>query len=421
MKSFFMFSIAMVLVLIMSGCVSQQAEKKPYICEKCNDNNSCTDDYCYINGTCIYAERTPCCGNSRCESSESIRACPADCRAFCGNDICEYGENNINCCSDCGCQLDKKCIKNDCVNAVRFEFMDNGTRCRLDGKIKLNGIETGYTEGSSFVLDEKMYNKTAAGPFFLCLHGRLGPCFGNFSGWITSSNCWRFDSFPKDFSVINAITYIDPRHPTYINMSYERNESEYMNFVTPEALKNYLSEVNLTYNINNTGSDLMTINDYVKKKILYMETSITDWRTPAEAMTIGNGVCREIASTTLSLFLAYNSSLQCYNALIGSRNVSSEGYWHVITLCKVEPSPLNQFYMYGIYDYYLDNIVTTHIGAGYNYTTKRTKLANYLIKEYLNEYTSPKLSGREMLAVYNDREFITFSSNDEFIDWLAGL
>lgn len=52
-------------------------------CNECSDGNKCTQDLCNAatNYQCVFKEITPCCGNNKCEPSESYISCPADCEA----------------------------------------------------------------------------------------------------------------------------------------------------------------------------------------------------------------------------------------------------------------------------------------------------------------------------------------------------
>jgi hypothetical protein len=48
----------------------------------CNDNNSCTEDYCNnASGfKCENKKIAPCCGDTVCEGNESYQTCPDDCQ-----------------------------------------------------------------------------------------------------------------------------------------------------------------------------------------------------------------------------------------------------------------------------------------------------------------------------------------------------
>lgn len=52
---------------------------------------------------------TPCCGDGRCDESESHLACPDDCDIVCGDGACEFGESVSNCFVDCGSCGDGLC------------------------------------------------------------------------------------------------------------------------------------------------------------------------------------------------------------------------------------------------------------------------------------------------------------------------
>jgi hypothetical protein len=50
-------------------------------CKECSDGNKCTQDLCNAatNYKCAFRDIVPCCGNNKCEPSESYVSCPADC------------------------------------------------------------------------------------------------------------------------------------------------------------------------------------------------------------------------------------------------------------------------------------------------------------------------------------------------------
>ena len=56
------------------------------------------------------------------------------------------------------------------------------------------------------------------------------------------------------------------------------------------------------------------------------------WQTPEETLSIKQGDCEDYSTSLLSLFLAYNPALNCYNVVLSS---------HVTTFCKI-----NDYYIY---------------------------------------------------------------------------
>ena len=84
--------LLVVLLLVMVACSSLPEEQEvpqetpdegPSCPDSCNDNNKCTEDTCsaLTNYQCAHMKITPCCGNSECESGETSKDCPEDCKA----------------------------------------------------------------------------------------------------------------------------------------------------------------------------------------------------------------------------------------------------------------------------------------------------------------------------------------------------
>ena len=86
---------AVIFAILVSGCIEQTMEtekpsppqtppstQEPSCLASCDDENSCTKDYCSIdtNYECKHDVITPCCGNNACEPAESYESCPKDCK-----------------------------------------------------------------------------------------------------------------------------------------------------------------------------------------------------------------------------------------------------------------------------------------------------------------------------------------------------
>jgi hypothetical protein len=95
------------------------------------DCSTCSSD-------CGECERTPVCGDARCDPEETAIGCPFDCKDICGNGICGPEENCWDCPQDCKCadgeycsSEEKRCLKPVCGNQ-KCEIYENSASCCID-------------------------------------------------------------------------------------------------------------------------------------------------------------------------------------------------------------------------------------------------------------------------------------------------
>ncbi|TAL58450.1 MAG: hypothetical protein EPN86_00085 [Nanoarchaeota archaeon] len=138
-----------------NGICEQGEYNKSADCPSCDDSNTCTtDQFSYESGKCVHDSIPNCCGNGKCENSETSLSCPADCPTCddsnkctvdvlnrdanrcehkyiypcCGNNRCEAGETFLGCPTDCPPTRDeevKACGTNEsCVNEIAMKYKD---------------------------------------------------------------------------------------------------------------------------------------------------------------------------------------------------------------------------------------------------------------------------------------------------------
>jgi len=135
-------------IVLISGCTEKE----------CKINDDCLAKTCFTGkckeNKCVLSSVSDCCGNEKCESTESYETCADDCpncddankctkdsydyhqqkcvnivipnQICCGNKICETGEDYTNCAADCpNCNDNNDCTKDSydyhkqkCINEV---------------------------------------------------------------------------------------------------------------------------------------------------------------------------------------------------------------------------------------------------------------------------------------------------------------
>lgn len=287
---------------------------------------------------------------------------------------------------------------------IKFIFYDNKAGCKLNGKIYVDNILLGETNGGIFILTENEYKQKFKTNSTLRIFGRTDSCFLNdmnlpFVGdWIIYDLQYNFDNYQDEtFELI-----LNPRSP--------RDYIEMQDFVRPEETKTYLEDNLRRYFENDTWDDLDIIAS--KMKISYVSdekrfNQLEYWQTPAEVLKIKTGDCEDWAITTLSLIRAYNNSIDCYNIVWQN---------HISIFCYNN----NRFV---IYDQDKTKFSTSLETKNTNYSTiiQENKIA---IREMRNNYFDwygLRPNERRMYALFNERELITFEKEEDFVDWAIHL
>lgn len=277
---------------------------------------------------------------------------------------------------------------------VQFYFYEEENNCSFNGYLFAGDNLIGKTENGFFSLSLEEYKLLKNNlNQNISLFGKLDDCFNENKDMLFDKS-WKMPEIDNNFfygeSIFNFKANITPNYP---------RSKELIGFIQPEKLKSYLSNIELR---NNTLEDLSSINIYLSNKIQYINNSKTAyWQLPEQTITDNKGVCNDYSTTLLSLFLAYNHSLKCYNIALSD---------HLTTFCDIEDS-----YIY--YDQQ-EKEVEIKINHPYNSSEIKSSLID-LNKQYFDYYG---LSETEKAKIaFNDKEYIEFKNDEHFIDWQYSL
>lgn len=284
---------------------------------------------------------------------------------------------------------------------VQFYFYDELTNCPLNGYVFIGNLAIGKTTNGIFDLTYENYLANFNKNQNISIFGILGSCFNQNS---KNQNLF-FDKYfmtPKikeyhflGDSLFNFKTQINANNPS---------NRELQGFIQPDNVNSELNSIDLEQNIL---ADLTKINNYLNSKIKYVidwdfNKQVNYWQTPSESLDIQTGDCEDFSTTLLSLFSAYDSSLNCFNIIFTS---------HVTTLCHIEDN-----YIY--YDQGRTEL-KTKITNNQLPREVRSKLRE-LNQDYF-EYYGLNNSNTKAHYAFNNNEFIKFNNDQEFIDWQYNL
>jgi len=276
------------------------------------------------------------------------------------------------------------------VKQVQFYFYDeNG--CVLNGYVFAGGELIGKSEEGYFNLSLESYEENIMGrDLNISLFGKLGDCFNS---ELLFDKYWKAPEIEEEKflgdSLYNFPTKVDINNPV---------KRDLIGFVMVGDVADELGEIDLK---DDVFDDLSEINDYLNEKVEYVQDwefgGENNWQTPQETLDLRRGDCEDYSTALLSLFLAYDDSLNCYNVVFTS---------HVTTFCKID-----DYYVY--YDQGKTEL-KEEIGGGDSGELEKLK------EEYF-DYYGINNSDIRVHYVFNENEFIEFNSDEEFINWQTGL
>jgi hypothetical protein len=270
-------------------------------------------------------------------------------------------------------------------NQVQFYFHDQN-ECLLDGYVFVGDRLVGKAERGYFNLAYYNYIENFNVGENLSLFGTLGGCF---SEDLFFDKYWKIPAIEKYYfegeSVFEFGAEINAHNPT---------KRELMGFVQAGEVSSELEEIETSGVVL---TDLSSINQHLNEKINYVKdwdfNKENYWQTPLETLTLEQGDCEDYSSTLLSLFLAYDNSLNCYNIIFSS---------HVTTFCKI-----------GNYYAYFDQEKTELKKE----ITNRNELKNELMKLKNDYFEHYGIENERAHYAFNDNTFVEFNEGEELIDW----
>jgi len=273
---------------------------------------------------------------------------------------------------------------------VQLYFFDENN-CSLNGYLFVDSELSGKTENGIFNLSYDDYRDKFDSDEEINLFGKLGNCS---TENLFFDKYWKLSEIQEHYflgdSTFKFKTFISPHNPS---------KKEVIGFIQPASVRSELK--NIKFN-GNALEDLSKINEYLSDKINYTEDwdfnkEENYWQTSQETLKIGQGDCEDYSTLLLSLFLAYNSSLQCYNVIFSS---------HVTTMCHI-----GEYYIY--YDQ-----EKTALKKEIRYGNIETKQRLRSLKEEYFEHYGINESDKVHYA-FNEYRFIEFENDEEFITWQA--
>lgn len=279
---------------------------------------------------------------------------------------------------------------------VQFYFYDE-TNCSLNGYVFSGNKLIGKAENGYFNLTYSNYKENFKIDKNISIFGKLGSCFDS---ELLFDKYWKAFPIAEYYfageTVFNFKTKIQLNNPT---------RRELLAFIQPQKVNSELNRIPIK---NSTLDDLSEINKYLNNKVNYAKDwdfnkEVNYWQTPSETLTVKRGDCEDFSTTFLSLVLAYNSSLNCYNIIFSS---------HVTTFCQI-----GSYYIY--YDQQRTEL-KRQIKDKSNEEETKSKLRE-LKKDYFDNYGLTSQNKTRAYYAFNDNQFIEFKDNEDFIDWQYSL
>lgn len=276
---------------------------------------------------------------------------------------------------------------------VKLYFYDETSGCVLNGYVFIGEKVIGKSVNGFYNLTYENYLTNFQNNEDISIFGELGSCFNTPELYFDKS--WEVPEIKKSHfpgeNTFNFKAEITPNNPS---------NRELQGFIQPEKTKSELGKISTNAN---SLDDLSEINNYLNNKINYVEDwdfdkKINYWQTPVETLNLKQGDCEDYSTTLLSLFLAYNNSLNCYNIVFSS---------HVASFCYID-----NYYVY--YDQKRIELKKRINEIG---LTKIKSQITELNQDYFKYVGVNEEEEKKIHYAFNDNEFVKFEDEEDFINW----
>jgi hypothetical protein len=291
------------------------------------------------------------------------------------------------------------------IKQVKFNFHDENANCSLDGYVFIGDKLIGKSVEGQFNLSQKNYednfNNSQKNNNEISIFGKLGDCFNEDKDLF-------FDKYWQSFEIKNYYFSGESNFDFKTSLdSHNPSKRELMGFIQPETVKSVLNFINI-----NEPSDIFIsiskINSYLNAKVKYKQDwefnkNTNYWQTPEETLKINQGDCEDYSVALLSLILAYNNSLNCYNIVFTS---------HVTTFC------FNDNY-YAYYDQGKTEL-KMQLDNKQNSEQVKFELAK-LNEDYFKHYGINNATETKSHFAFSNNRYVEFNTNEDFINWQYNL
>jgi len=190
--------------------------------------------------------------------------------------------------------------------------------------------------------------------------------------------------------LVPFLSELDPRKPLYLEAM--------QGFIRPEEVVKRLSEIDINKNYSQLenmekifdSTYMNWVSDWARFK------QKEYWQTPSDFILNKGGDCEDWAIYTLSLLRAYDTNLNCYAALWST---------HVNVICQ-----LNQTFIILDQDKIRSNLV---LDSEWSFQENEIQ-----VRTWKNNYLDSFGFSGELFGLFNEKEFIEFENNQDFIDWV---
>lgn len=280
---------------------------------------------------------------------------------------------------------------------VQFYFYDELTNCSLNGYLFIGEVLIGRTDNGSFNLTLENYEKNFQNPDLnISIFGKLGECFNEPDLFFDKS--WK--SFEIDGHYFEGDSLFVFKAEINIHNPVKK---EFLGFIQPNDMNIGLNTI---IERGDVLADLSELNKYLNTEVAYKKDwefgKENYWQTPEETLKIKTGDCEDFSAALLSLFLAYDPALKCYNIVFST---------HVTTFCNIA-----DYYAY--YDQQ-EKEIEKQIKEKDDAINAKAEISD-LNKEYSEYYGIDSTETRAYYA-FNNMEYFEFKRNEDFIDWQYSL